>query len=223
MGPSAAPLVGREVELAAIERALDETGAGRSRAVGILGEPGIGKSRLLDELGRRARARGLVVVSGRASELERDVPFALWMEALDGQLARVGGEALAGLDAERLADVAVALPAVRRLAGVAPSASGERHRVARAVRGLLERLAAARPLAVLLDDVQWADPASTDVIALLLHRLPEGPVLVGLAARARRAPALEEALHVAARHDVAEVLGLGRCRVRPSMRCSVRP
>ena len=134
MGLSAAPHFGREVEWAVLERALDETGAGRSRAgrsraVGIVGEPGIGKSRLLGELGRRARAHGHVVVSERASELERDVPFALWTEALDGQLAGVGAEVLAASDEERFADLAVALPAVRQLAGVAPSGSGERHRV----------------------------------------------------------------------------------------------
>ncbi len=57
MSASAPPLVGREAELRVLERALEETGAGRSRAVGIIGEPGIGKSRLLGELGRRAEAR----------------------------------------------------------------------------------------------------------------------------------------------------------------------
>ena len=71
------PLVGREAELRLLERALEQTEAGRSRAVGITGEPGIGKSRLLGQLGRRAAARGHLVVAGRAAELERDVPFAL--------------------------------------------------------------------------------------------------------------------------------------------------
>ncbi len=209
MGSSAVPLVGRELELRALERALDVAGAGRPCAVGIVGEPGIGKSRLLEELGRRAGARGYVVVSARASELERDVPFALWMEALDGQLSHHGAAALAGLDEEHLADLAVALPAVRRLTGVAPSVTGERHRVARSVRELLERLAATTPVAVLFDDVQWADPASTDVMSLLLHRLPEGGVVLGVAARAGRAQALEGGLHTAARHGGAEVLEVG--------------
>jgi predicted ATPase len=113
MGSSAPPLVGRELELQALERALEEPGAGRARAVGIIGEPGIGKSRLLGELGRRARARGHLVMAGRASELERDIPFALWVQALDHHLERVGNEALRALGEERLADLAVALPAVR--------------------------------------------------------------------------------------------------------------
>ena len=118
MGASAPPLVGREAELLVLERVFEQTDAGRSRAVGITGEPGIGKSRLLAELGRRAAERGHTVAAGRAAELERDVPFALWGEALDDQVARAGGEALGGLGDERLADLAVALPAVGGVAGV---------------------------------------------------------------------------------------------------------
>jgi DNA-binding CsgD family transcriptional regulator len=211
MSASAPPLVGREAELGVLDRALEAVGGGRSRAVGITGEPGIGKSRLLGELGRRAAALGHLVVAGRAAELERDVPFALWVEALDGHVDGPGApaEALAGLGVERLADLAVALPAVGRLTGIAPAPTVERHRVARAVRALLEGLGRARPVTVLLDDVHWADPASADVIALLLHRPPEAPALLALAARARRVPGLEDALHAAARNDVAEVMEVG--------------
>ena len=66
-----------------------------------------------------------------------------------------------------------------------------------------------RPLTVLLDDVHWADPASADVIALLLHRPPEGAVLLALAARAGRAPALEARVETAARHRAAELIEVG--------------
>ena len=74
-------LVGRDAELRALERALEALDGGEPRALGLVGEPGIGKSRLLGELGRRAACRGHVVLAGRASELERDVPFALWVDA----------------------------------------------------------------------------------------------------------------------------------------------
>ena len=110
MSAAAPPLVGRDAELWALERALERTGGGTSQALGISGEPGIGKSRLLGELGRRAASRGHLVATGRAAELERDVPFALWVEALDDHIARAGREALAGLGAE----LAVALPSVGR-------------------------------------------------------------------------------------------------------------
>jgi DNA-binding NarL/FixJ family response regulator len=202
-------LVGRDAELRVLERALEVGDGGESCAVGIVGEPGIGKSRLLGELGGRAAERGHVVLAGRAAELERDVPFALWGDALDGHLAERGAAVLEGLAADEVADLAVALPTVVRIAAVAPAEAVERHRVARAVRLLLSRLAAARPVTLLLDDVHWADPASADVIALLLHRPPDGAVLLALAARSGRAPALEARLETATRHRAGEIVEVG--------------
>ena len=217
--PSA--LVGRRDEVTALERALVEVGRRASRVVALRGEPGIGKSRLLVELAGRARERGLLVVDGRATELERDLTFALLLDALeslvsDGTLAGTIGE----LEDWQLRELAAVLPAVGPLAGAerAP-VSGERHRVARAVRSLLERVAAERPLALLLDDVHWADPASADVLALLLHRPPRAGVLLALATRAGRAPALESALTAAQQHGAAEVLDLGPLPLEAVARC----
>ena len=209
MSPRTPKLVGRAAELRIVEAALDTAEAGTSRSLGVLGEPGIGKSRLLDELARRAAQRGHLVVAGRAAELERDVPFALWVDALDGRIADLPADALRAIGDERLADLAVALPAIEHVCDVTPSPGVERHRVARAVRGLLEALAARGPVTVLLDDVHWADPASADVVALLLHRPPAGAALLTLAARTGRAPSIEEALQRAVHHGAARVLELG--------------
>jgi predicted ATPase len=128
-------LVERDVELRVLERALDLVEGGSSRAVGIVGEAGIGKSRLLGELGDRSAARGHVALAGRAAELERDVPFALWVAALDDHVRERGIALLEGMAADELADLAVALPAVAQTGVVAPAVTVERHRVARAVRG----------------------------------------------------------------------------------------
>jgi DNA-binding CsgD family transcriptional regulator len=179
-GLNASPraLVGRDAELRALERALQGVAAGEPRAVGIVGEPGIGKSRLLAELGSRAAERGHLVLAGRASELERDVPFALWADALDGHFE---DDTFDGMASD----------------------------VARTVRALLGRLAESAQVTVLLDDVHWADPASADVIALLLHRPPGSPVLLALAARTGRAPALYAHLETAARRRAAEVVEVG--------------
>ena len=83
--------------------------------------------------------RGHVVVAGRAAELERDVPFALWGDALDGHLGERGAAVLEGLAADEVADLAVALPAVARIGGGgaggggrAPSGGACRARAARA-------------------------------------------------------------------------------------------
>ncbi|MGZ8649826.1 MAG: ATP-binding protein, partial [Solirubrobacteraceae bacterium] len=80
----------RGTELGVLERALEAVGAGRSWVVGVVGEPGIGKSRLLGELSDRSAERGHLVLAGRA-ELERDVPFAfvLLRRWVDGELGRL--------------------------------------------------------------------------------------------------------------------------------------
>jgi DNA-binding CsgD family transcriptional regulator len=190
-----------------LERALAAVESGRSRTVGLRGEPGIGKSRLLAELASRAEERGHLVLAGRATELERDLPFALLIDAFDRHLA---SEPPRRLDDEHLAQLAGVLPAVGQMPGVEPAPSPDgRHRVARAVRELLELLARQRPVTVLLDDVQWADAASADVLALLIHRPPPTRVLLGLAARAGRAPDLEAALETAVRNDSADVVDVG--------------
>jgi predicted ATPase len=200
-------LVGRKHELGVLERAVEAVERGPARTVGLRGEPGIGKSRLLAELASRAEERGHLVLSGRATELERDLPFALLIDTFDRHLA---GDQPRRLDDDHLAQLAAVLPAVAGMPGVesAPSPDG-RHRVARAVRALLELLAGSRPVTVLLDDVQWADAASADVLALLLHRPPPTRVLLALATRAGRAPDLEAALEAAVRNGSAEVLDVG--------------
>ena len=188
---------------------MDEAEQGDSRALGLRGEPGIGKSRLLSELKGSALERGHVVLAGRASELERDLPFALLVDALDDDVTRQDMRALERVNEEHLSQLAAVLPTVRAAGGTEPAAAAERHRVARAVRALIELMAQERPLTLLLDDVHWADAASADVIALLLHRPPDGRILIALATRSGRAPGLEQALEIAARAGTAEVADLG--------------
>jgi ATP/maltotriose-dependent transcriptional regulator MalT len=78
----------------------------------------------------------------------------------------------------------------------------DRHRAHRALRELLERLAATRPLVLCLDDVHWADPASVDAVAALVRRPPAGPVLLAVASREGQMPApVAAALGAALRED----------------------
>ena len=185
----ATQLVGRAAELARLDDGLDDLWAGGSPAVVVTGEPGIGKSRLLAELTDRARARGGLVLAGRAAEYETDLPFAPWVDALDAYVADhppADGAALAGV-----------LPALER---DAPPVGVERHRVHAAMRSLLAALASDAPLVVILDDLHWADPSSIDLIAALLRRPPAAAVLLALAFRHRQAsPRLEAAVDRAER------------------------
>ena len=176
-------LIGRASELAELDRGLDRLGAGQPWFVQIIGEPGIGKSRLLLELVRRARARGYLVLAGRAAEFEQDLPFAVLRDACNDYLGSFDRRLRLSLRSETLSELAAVFPS---LGGAGPDLGDDRYRTHYAIRALLEWLAARQPTVVALDDVHWADAASVEVIAHLLRRF-SGPVLGALAARQRPA------------------------------------
>ncbi len=76
-------LVGRAAELGVVDDALERLERNRSGALALVGEPGIGKTRMLAELEARAGAKGQIVLSGNASELESELPFWVFVDALD--------------------------------------------------------------------------------------------------------------------------------------------
>jgi DNA-binding NarL/FixJ family response regulator len=173
-------LHGREAELEAITGALDAAARGGRRLLAVRGEAGIGKTRLLRELRERAEAQRFVVLEGRATELEHDVPFVPVIDALESQLPNAA--ALAALGPERLESLAEVLP------GLSPAAalgSGtERWRLHRALGDLFELIAAGRPLLLLVDDVHWADPATQELLEHFVRRPPADSLLVAVGARA---------------------------------------
>ncbi len=182
-------LVGRAETCGVFDDALIELERGRSGAIALVGEPGVGKTRLLEELGARADVRGELVLSGSASELDRELPFWVFVDALDEYVQGLQPGRLEPLDDDVRAELAHVLPSLS-VFGAARGAAlqHERYRSHRSVRELLERLAATRPLVLVLDDLHWADPASVELLGGLLRRPPDAPVLVALGFRARQAP-----------------------------------
>src|SRR5215468_9899058 len=181
--------VGRADELGSLERILDELERGCPGAIEVAGEPGIGKTRLLRELAVRAGARGHLVLSGAASEFEQDLPFSVFVDALDEYVAGLEPHRLAVLDDAVQAELAHVFPSLSALAGgqqVSPQ--HERYRSHRAVRALLEHLARTLPLVLVLDDFHWADSASVELLGALLRRPPATAVLVAVALRPRQTP-----------------------------------
>jgi DNA-binding NarL/FixJ family response regulator/tetratricopeptide (TPR) repeat protein len=204
-------LVGRTDELDALEQALDELDRGRSGALELVGEPGIGKTRLLRELAARAEVRGQLVLSGSASELERDLPFSVFVDALDEYVEGLDPRQLAALADDVRAELAHVLPSLSELAGGRELAlQHERYRSHRAVRALLERLAETSPLVLVLDDLHWADSASVELLGALLRRPPAAAVLIAIARRPRHLPErLSAALERAQRAGALTGIDLG--------------
>ncbi len=178
-------LAGREDELAALDAALAEARRGAGAALALVGEAGIGKSALLAAL--RERAGGMLVLDGRASEHERDVPFGVLVDALDDAVSTVHPRRLEALGEDRLAELAAVLPAVARhlegSAGTVGREPADRFHMHRALRGLLELLGGAQPVLVVLDDLHWADPASVELACHLLRRPPRAPHALALGFR----------------------------------------
>jgi DNA-binding CsgD family transcriptional regulator len=202
-------LVGRDRELTVVRRALADLVAGLPGDLAVHGEPGIGKTRLLDEVVRLAVGRGCLVARAAAGELENRIPFAVVADALDPLVARAGPELTAGLDHAELATV---FPSTRPPAGTRPPpmVAVERHLLFAAVRTTVGRLAVARPLLVVLDDVHWADPASVELLHHLLRRPPSGRVMIVVAYRPRQAaPGLDAAVDAGRRVVRVPLVALG--------------
>ncbi len=204
-------LVGRAEEMSSLDRVLAELDQGSSAAILLVGEPGIGKTRLLAELAARADARGQLVLSGSASELERDLPFSVFVDALDEYVRGIDRNRLTALDDDVRTELAHVFPSLTALATErAVALQHERYRSHRAVRALLEQLAWTQPLVLVLDDLHWADSASVELVGALLRRRPAAAVFLALAVRPRQVPErLSAALERAYRTETLTRIELG--------------
>mgnify|MGYP000505799013 CR=1 FL=1 len=177
-------LVGRTGEQAAIVQAFAPIDEGEGAVLALVGDAGIGKSALLQEVAAQAAERDLLLLGGRAAEHEADVPFGLVVAALDDHAG--------SMHARRLESVGVDLAAVLPAAadpedqgGARPDEPGaaERFRYHRALRALLELIGRERPFVLVLDDVHWADEGSLEFILHLLRNPPRVPHLLVVATR----------------------------------------
>ena len=212
------PLVGREPELRALAGHLDSALRGEGRVVLVRGEPGIGKTRLAEELASMAEQRAAAVLWGRCVEDAGTGPYWPWAEALRGWLgtAQSGGPEAFAADRPYLAQV---LPELADEAGGPPALldvepDDARIRLFTAVGRCLLGLGAGspRPTVVLLDDLQWADVASLLLLQHLSRAICSAPVLVLATYRdveLGRDHPLTATLGELARHEGTERLALG--------------
>lgn len=185
-------LYGREEELAALESAFRRAEGGMPELLLVTGSSGIGKSSVIQELYRSlARSRGRFV-SGKFDQMKRDIPYSALLQALSELLRSTLAEPDAALTIIRqriqralgaggrvLGDV---LPDLERIIGPQPAvgelpAAAARNRFRLLLEGLISVFTQhGAPLAMFLDDLQWADAATLDVLSALL-RNPKGGAL----------------------------------------------
>ncbi|MFJ6895675.1 AAA family ATPase [Streptomyces hokutonensis] len=155
-------LVGRRAECAVLDRLVGAVRSGEGRSLVVHGEPGAGKTALLDHLARQAADCRVVSVVGVQSEME--LAFAGLHQLCVPMLDRV--EALPAPQGD----------ALRTAFGLCPGAAPDRFLLGVAVLGLLSEAAGEQPLICLVDDAQWLDQASAQVLAFVARRLVAEPV-----------------------------------------------
>lgn len=204
----AAPLVGRDTEWDALQRAWETVADAQSTVVVLDGEAGMGKSRLLDEFVHFVLVSGAAVLRTRAFESSADLPFG---PVLDLVRAAISAPGAVGTDGQWLSELARVVPDVRRefpsVAESAITAPGASPLFAEAIAQLLLAVTEEVPVLVVVDDVQWCDGDSCHVLQFLVHRLANAPVLwciartSGLAARDSASARLVRALRTAPSHQ----------------------
>ena len=183
------PLVGRTEEIARLEHVLAAAATG-GVVLTIEGEPGIGKTSVLRQLATLAEDDHRLVLDGRATEIEANLPFAVFLDALDDYLASLNPRSFTFADEAGRGALGRIFPSLAELASEAPDpVQEERYRLHAAARRMLEWLANRRPTVICLDDVHWADEASLELLSHLLRHTPGAPLLLAVAFRSGQAPA----------------------------------
>ncbi|WP_329240509.1 AAA family ATPase [Actinoallomurus sp. NBC_01490] len=182
-----APFVGREAQLSALVTAAAEAATDGTRIALVTGEAGLGKSTLLEHLGRRLEQDGWLVAAGRCPEVDSAPPAWAWTEALRAVAATMPP----GEFADDLA------PLLTDTGPVNADATAGRFRLRQAVWKWLAAVATERPVAVVLDDLHWADAATLELLGGGLGM--RAPILVVAAYRGDESGHLTETLASLAR------------------------
>jgi len=163
---------------------LDAALAGRGGVVLVAGEPGIGKTRLVEELAAQASGRGVLVLWGRCWEGEGAPAFWPWVQVVRAYVQAADPTALRREMGAGAADIARLVPSLRErlldLPALPPTEpEAARFRLFDSLTGFLRAAAARRPLLLVLDDLHWADAPSLALLRFMGRDLEAGPLVVG--------------------------------------------
>ena len=182
VGGRRTPFVGRGDERAELGRWLDRAMLGRGGLVMVGGEPGVGKTRLVEQLLDAARQRRCQTLTGRCYEIEGTAPFIPFVEIIEQYARAVSPELLRETLGDAAPEVARLVPDLRRrfpdmTLPLELPPELQRHHLFQHVGDFLERLCRKRTTVLLLDDLQWADQATLLLVQHLAPLLGGWPVL----------------------------------------------
>jgi class 3 adenylate cyclase/tetratricopeptide (TPR) repeat protein len=196
-------VIGREAELSSLADGFKRTGAGEGREVVLIsGEPGIGKTTLATQAARAAFEAGAVVLLGRCDE-ELSTPYGPFVEALSHYVTHAPEDALRVHVEQFGGELSKLVPVLRQRLRALPAPQStdpdtERYLLFGAVLGLLGQIAEDTPLVIVLDDLQWADKPSLQLLRHVVANTTEQRLFVVATYR-------NEELSIA--HPLTEALG----------------
>ena len=177
-------LVGREREMATLRAGLDDATSGRGRLFLISGEPGIGKTRLADELAVLADAKGMALLVGHCSERDEAVAYLPFVEILENFIDRASTpDALRTALGEQGPELARLLPRLKNiLPGLPPPLdlppAQARRQLFNCYRDFIARVAREQPLLLVLEDLHWSADSTLSLLDHLMQRLSDLPLLL---------------------------------------------
>ena len=184
MPPPLTPLVGRDSEQANLRRAVDEALGGRGGLALVAGEAGVGKSRLVAEIGGEAEGRGMRVLTGHCVEMDSAPPYLPYVEMIEQAISSPRSPlALREALGDVAPEIARIAPALRRhFPDIAPPVELPpelaRRYLWNSFREFVTRGAQTEPLLLVLEDLHWADESTLLLTEYLAPLLPEMPVRI---------------------------------------------
>src|SRR5262245_39269094 len=171
------PLIGRDAEVDRLTQALAKACASQGQVIALLGEAGIGKTRIITALQEATARRGAQALVGQSHETERLLAFGPWVQAIR-EAGCVESRALEGLGAGWIADLSYLFPELRQPEWPLPSEPIEALGLFDAMTELVKSRAARQPLVLVLEDLHWADEMSVRLFSFLGRRLEGRRILL---------------------------------------------
>ena len=174
------PFVGREAELTQLERILEQVVRGRGGVVLVGGEPGVGKTRLAEEVALLAQQKGMLTFTGHCYEMEGAIPYSPFVEILEATAETIPADTLWEIMGDSAPELLRFAPQIQKMfpdirpPTDLPAEEGRRYTF-NSISRYMRRSAAARPIMLILDDLHWGDDSTLlllEHLALNLHDVP---------------------------------------------------